>query len=346
MALALDSSSGSYFGTASSSHTLSHTCSGSRRVLVVWVHTYDSGTATGVTYNGVSMTEVGTAQAIGSDNLQAFRLIAPATGANNIVASLSASKRATIFGISLTGADQTTQPDSNNKASATSASATSTITTVADNAWGVMAYVPNGAGDASGSHTNWTQAQSIAGRGAMGYGGPKTPAGSFTQTIALSGSGQWGVIQVGIKPSTLVDYTITADLGTFTLTGIDAALKYARIMVAALGTFTLTGIAAGLNRGFTMVASVGTFTLTGIAASLLAARKITAAVGSFTLTGIAANFMKGYQLVASVGSFILTGIDIMIVAPIRWINRDKNSATYTNEDKNSSTYTNQSKSNS
>ena len=84
-AIAFDAAS-SATGVGVSSLTWAHTTSGADRLLIVGV-SFDTGTVTGVTYAGVPMTSVGnTTTAL---KMHMWRLIAPATGANNIVVSFS-----------------------------------------------------------------------------------------------------------------------------------------------------------------------------------------------------------------------------------------------------------------
>nr|WMC97959.1 hypothetical protein RAR13_04380 [Aminobacter aminovorans] len=103
--------------------------------------------------------------------------------------------------------------------------------------------------------------------------------------------------------------TLTADAGTFTLTGVNAAFLRALRMVAETGAFTLTGNAVTFPGAYAFNAETGTFTLTGNAAGLLRALKMDAAAGAFTLTGNAAGLSKTFTVLASGGSFTLTGVD-------------------------------------
>lgn len=259
-----DTTSGQYFGSAATSHTLSHTMSSNaNRILTVFTYTFDSGTTTGVTYNGVAMTESGTGQATGSDTVQAWSLVAPSTGANNIVASLSASKRCIIYAVSFTNVTQSGQPDATNKGAPNASTVDGTITSVANNCIAIMAYYPNGSGDITGIHTNWKPTLSIASRGAVGYGYNITPAGGYTQTINLASSGTSGFKQLTISPLAGTNYSITADVGAFVLTGQSANLRLVATVPAALGTYTLSGQDVTLKRGFGIVAGVGSYTLTG-----------------------------------------------------------------------------------
>lgn len=98
--------------TSVNSRTFSHTCTGSNRILIVGVSTEDTGSAdkvpTGVTYNTVALTKVVSAQ-IGdpSVTVSLWYLVAPATGANDIVISLPEVVGTVIGGgISFTGVIQ------------------------------------------------------------------------------------------------------------------------------------------------------------------------------------------------------------------------------------------------
>lgn len=106
-------------------------------------------------------------------------------------------------------------------------------------------------------------------------------------------------------------YTLTAESGTFALTGAAAGLIRGRRLQADAGSFALTGAAATLAYGRRLVADAGTYTLTGAAAGLIYNRRLDAASGAFTFTGADATLIYtpvgGYTLVAESGSFTFTG---------------------------------------
>lgn len=140
MALAVDATStGTTTGT---SLTVSHTCTGSNLLLLVGAYTHGTLTdiVTGITYAGTAMTRINTVTNSGGGNtasrLYLYYLINPATGANNVVTSLSESRTVLNANTSYTGAKQSGQPDAGNTAfSATVTTLGVTITSVADNSW-------------------------------------------------------------------------------------------------------------------------------------------------------------------------------------------------------------------
>lgn len=111
MAIAYDAtaSGSTVFGTSA---TWSHTCTGSDRVL--YVAASAGVTITGITYNGVSLTIL----AGSGTGAVLARLVAPATGANNVVVSTGSSEEIAGVSASYTGVDQTT-PDENTTSATT-----------------------------------------------------------------------------------------------------------------------------------------------------------------------------------------------------------------------------------
>lgn len=178
MAIAFDAATNPALAN-STSLTYSHTCTGSDRILYVSVMMRNM-TITGVTYNGVSMTEIGSRVLIGNnDYLAHYYLIAPATGANNVVVSGSASNIIISGATSYTGCAQSSQPDANNnRAVTTTSTLTTSLTTVADNSWAVLSARGNSTGNTTAG-TGTTQRANTNGYMQMYDGnGAVTPAGS------------------------------------------------------------------------------------------------------------------------------------------------------------------------
>lgn len=131
MAVAFDAVS-SAEALSASSLTFSHTCTGSDRYLTVGVNILGVGTVTGITYNGVAMTQLVVIQNTPDCKVEIWGLAAPATGANNVVVTLSGLEAVGSGAISFTGVDQsssTSSPQTNSADSATSSSVTVTSAT-------------------------------------------------------------------------------------------------------------------------------------------------------------------------------------------------------------------------
>lgn len=123
------------------------------------------------------------------------------------------------------------------------------------------------------------------------------------------------------------NYTLTADVGSYSLTGQDASLypTFKRTLVADAASYSLTGQDALLSYipggvDYYMPAEGGGYTSSGQDAGLTVVRKyaLPADVGSYTLNGQDANFsvVRNYALVADVGSYTLNGQDaILAYAP-------------------------------
>ena len=97
--------------TTGTSLTYSHTTSGSNRMLIVASSSNGGDHITGVTYNAVAMTQVAKL-AVGANYLYLHYLIAPATGANNVVVSSGSSVVLVSCAASYTGVLQSGFPDS------------------------------------------------------------------------------------------------------------------------------------------------------------------------------------------------------------------------------------------
>jgi hypothetical protein len=102
-------------------------------------------------------------------------------------------------------------------------------------------------------------------------------------------------------------YTLTADSGTFTLTGQDAALRSTRTISAAQGSYTLSGQDTGLLAARRLALTQASYTLSGQAATLTrGGLTIQAAVGRYWLTHPSVvRLENGDPLQLEDGSFVL-----------------------------------------
>lgn len=110
MALAFDAaSSATTGGTASTTLTWSHTCNGGNRALIVAVSFNPIFTVNSITYNGVNMTRIGGISDVSPDQgVEQWALSNPASGAHDIVATLSGTTSIVGGAVSFTGAHQLT----------------------------------------------------------------------------------------------------------------------------------------------------------------------------------------------------------------------------------------------
>jgi hypothetical protein len=108
--------------------TFSHTTSGADRLLLVGV-TCVNATISSVTYNGVGMTAVES----GGASIRLYALVAPATGANNVVVTLSTDEAVCAVAASYTGVDQTTGYNGVQSSATGDGSPSLTVTSAAGN---------------------------------------------------------------------------------------------------------------------------------------------------------------------------------------------------------------------
>jgi hypothetical protein len=111
--VAVDAVTSVYATPGALSHSFSHTCSGSSRVLYVWARTRNTSnrSSTAVSYASVAMTKIASTVNLAGDIYQElWRLIAPATGSNTVQVTINGTSvtRTVLSAISFTGAHQTT----------------------------------------------------------------------------------------------------------------------------------------------------------------------------------------------------------------------------------------------
>lgn len=193
--------------TGVTSKTLSHTCSGSNRIL--WVTVATDGISgrdsiTGVTYNGVAMTQAIKKQNANADHyVYLYYLIAPDTGTHDIVASCSESANIGVSAISYTGAKQSSQPDATASLNDNDGGSTITqsLTLVASECWLVSACNDRNVGIATGS-VNVVALSNDGRTTAMGdSNGAVDGTGSYSQTWASGAGESFSLVMVSFSPA-------------------------------------------------------------------------------------------------------------------------------------------------
>lgn len=179
-------STGSVAG-GTTSVTVSHTISGSNRVLVVQVWNGNNGGITSATFNGSAMTLVDSFTDASNDSMYQYDVVAPATGAHNIVITRTTTTGTLVVtAASYNGVAQTGTIDSfshNSGSSITSLTCTDTV--VGTNTWSVMAAFSNGSNITAGTNS------SLIGTAVVGVNAqydssnvePTVSAGSFGMTV-------------------------------------------------------------------------------------------------------------------------------------------------------------------
>ncbi len=150
---------------------------------------------------------------------------------------------------------------------------------------------------------------------------------AFAKTLNYVGPGgmrfwaedPWGywrprhrIIHVG---SLISAKTLTADSGSYSLTGSAASLLLKRQLAAAAGSYALTGTTANLKVGKKVAAAAGSYQVSGVNASLLHGWKVAAAAGSYSITGQTASLLHKWILGASAGAYNITGSVVGLLKP-------------------------------
>lgn len=186
----------------SNSLTYSHTCTGSNRILFVTIQgQINSDNVTGVTYAGTSMILVDKDLYPTNGRWSyLYYLVAPTTGANNIVISANATIFMGSAAASYTGVNQSTPIDASTKNTTSSASSlTTTLTTTTNNCWTVMGNA-NGIGNSTGGGSGTTLRQTDGSGYALFDSNGPVSTGSTSLISQFSGSGPMVQIMAAFRP--------------------------------------------------------------------------------------------------------------------------------------------------
>ncbi len=201
---------------AGSSATWSHTTSGSNRLLIVCTfNNGNSGSPTSVTYNSVGLTKLQEQSTDGGGfRWDLWYLIAPSTGANNVVVTWATGDGINNnIAVTYTGVKQSSFPDSSNTGSTGSTASISVSTTVvASNSW--LAGCTRASADTQSGGTNATVRQQGNTDGSQLFHDSNGVVGTGSQTATINvspNSAQWMNL-VSIAPA--ID-SVPSTLGFF-----------------------------------------------------------------------------------------------------------------------------------
>ncbi len=306
--------------SATSATTSSLSVTDGDLLIATFTRRANSGTISTPTNTGTGLTWNAIGSAVTQSRISHHAWWAEATVTESITVTFGVSATADSLAGSVrrvTGAD-VASPINSTVVTATGTDATPTVNVTpgasSDLIWG---HVGNGAARTFSVGSGYTASaiNTLAGTGGTSANNSteyKNATGTTSTAVdgSLSGAGDWAIKAFTIKEAAAgADYTLTADAGSFTLTGQAASLLASRNLTAAAGSFSLAGQAAGLLANRLLTAGQGSYTLSGQDASLLVNRLLTAESGTFTLTGQDASLLASRLLAAESGSFTLTGID-------------------------------------
>lgn len=198
------------FQSGGTNLTYSHTCTGSNLILLVGVWSWQDVHTLTATYAGVSMTSLTTIATDSSGTLQIFGLIAPATGANNIIiSSNNTNTQILACSASYTGVKQSGFPDAQTTNTTTATNLTTDLTTIADNTW--MFLVSRTPSKLPTAGTNafrrWFNTASGDAATLFDTNAAQTPAGLHSMNINRSTSGSIYVSMASFAPALPVTNT-------------------------------------------------------------------------------------------------------------------------------------------
>ena len=107
-------------------------------------------------------------------------------------------------------------------------------------------------------------------------------------------------------------YTVTANAGSYSITGQVINLLRDSIISSEAGSIALLGLSTNLLKGFVLGAEIGSITLTGLSTNVLKNSVVSIEASSIALTGINTDLLKGSLISVEAGSIILTGQDVTL----------------------------------
>lgn len=144
-----------------------------------------------------------------------------------------------------------------------------------------------------------------------------TAGGLYTLTA------QSGSYAISGQQATLLRHrSLSAQSGSYSMTGLSASISYVPVasvytLTAQSGSYSLTGLPAQLSKHRNLIASSGSYVYTGFSAvisrtTLTPVYTLTALSGSYNIGGQTATILKHRTLSASTGAYVYTGQSISI----------------------------------
>jgi hypothetical protein len=238
-----DNSASGTSSAASTTVSVSYTCTGTNRILIVFVS--DSGAGvTGITYNGVAMTQEDT---LHTNQNKSFYLIAPASGSNTLTFTKDLTATINYIVYSYTGAKQSGQPAAHNAQVATSSS----VTPSADGEVVVGCAFTVDVITSTTGIANHTKSLAVGGAYAMASGDSGGVQGGLSYTVTETGGTGCAIFTFSIALATAVSLD-----GSYCTNASSAVAGYksklvgfanAAIAAGAQGAVVLQGVVTSLS---------------------------------------------------------------------------------------------------
>ncbi len=314
MAIAFDAASQ---GTVSSgtSLTVSHTCTGASRVLMVGVDTFDLGEDNGpqnptLTYDTIALTSLvnTTYTPDGSGRITLYRLTAPTELADDIVVTLTGDSDEIVLGAtSYTGVDQTTPND-------TAAAVFVTDATV------ITQDISSETGDLVIDFVSWYNQTITIGSGQTArvendggstndslFGSSEPGAGTVTMSWSWSGNERAG--QVAVNLNAVGDQILSPALVSQLIAGVAPAITTGNVDLApSLESQLLAGIDPAVTSNVNLAPSLESQLLTGVAPAVTTGNvNLSPALVSQLLAGV--DPALSIDVTPALESQLLAGVD-------------------------------------
>lgn len=192
--------------TGQTSVTVSHTCSGSDRLLLVGVADQGGDTVTGVTYNGVAMTQIAKKIRGAIEYGYVYALLAPATGTHNVVVSRSnssfdlAAMCASYNDVQQGGFTTGDGFDKVTNNASSTQNATATITTLNAYAWTFLLFSNGGQSAISAGSGSYDLSVGQAGGAIYDSNAPINTPASHSMSVNTGSADDWYTIIVTFAP--------------------------------------------------------------------------------------------------------------------------------------------------
>jgi hypothetical protein len=149
---------------------------------------------------------------------------------------------------------------------------------------------------------------------APGGSGTTAPDAAYTEQVDGYFQDSHGLLLFAISPGAGSTYTLTAEQGSYTLSGQTAGLRRNAVVPAAQGSYAVSGQNVTLTYtpagGYTITAAQGTYAVTGQAAGLIHGYRLAASQGTYAITGSTA--LIDFAMAVAQGTYTISGQTVQL----------------------------------